>query len=311
MKMVFYSVALLLSTALAHLSETIFIDNHTGQAKIGDRAYEELKKWGRFQIVSDRNQADLIFLSTAQEHDGGYVTSGGGQTGTVDSSGNIRTSSDPTYTTHVTVGYTYLTVFDSKSGDNLWSDSKRWGNLYTGFHRATKGLINELKKRMDEQSKQQAASEPQNPISPSGTVPAGWQTYTDATYRFAVAYPDEYGIIPEKTPPMGGAVERVRFQDKQLLSTDFADLEPARFTVEVFATKQSSLTDWLRSINRLPAGATTTAVSLAGARKGIRVQTRQQLAPNDFYYFATNKYVYALTPLGMYSSAMLTSFRLL
>ncbi|HXN00156.1 MAG TPA: hypothetical protein VN982_16945 [Candidatus Dormibacteraeota bacterium] len=256
MKMVFYSVALLLSTALAHLSfakekqhlplpqqvmtaKTIFIDNQTGQAKIGDRAYEELKKWGRFQIASDRNQADLIFLLTAQEHDGGYVTSGGGQT------------------------------------------------------------------------VQQAASEPQNPISPSGTVPAGWQTYTDATYRFAVAYPDEYGIIPEKTPPMGGAVERVRFQDKQLLSTDFADLEPARFTVEVFAAKESSLTDWLRSINRLPAGATTTAVSLAGARKGIRVQTRQQLAPNDFYYFATNKYVYALTPLGMYSSAMLTSFRLL
>jgi hypothetical protein len=149
------------ATVLA--AKTVFIDNQTGMAKLGDRAYEELKKWGRFQIVADRKQADLIFLLSAQERDGGYVTSGGGQTGTVDSSGNIRTSSDPTYTTHVTVGYTYLTVFDAKSGDNLWSDSKRWGNLYTGFHSATKSLINALKKRMDEQSKQQAASEPKKP----------------------------------------------------------------------------------------------------------------------------------------------------
>src|SRR5258705_11297968 len=90
------------ATVLA--AKTVFIDNQTGMAKLGDRAYEELKKWGRFQIVADRKQADLIFLLTAQEHDGGYVTTGGGQTGTVDSSGNIRTSSDPTYTTHVTVG---------------------------------------------------------------------------------------------------------------------------------------------------------------------------------------------------------------
>jgi hypothetical protein len=144
-------------------AKTVFIDNQTGMAKLGDRAYEELTKWGRFQIVADRKQADLIFLLTAQEHDGGYVTSGGGQTGTVDSSGNIRTNSDPTYTTHVTVGYTYLTVFDSKSGHNLWSDSKRWGNLYTGFHSATKGLIGELKKRIDAQSKQQPPDEKKKP----------------------------------------------------------------------------------------------------------------------------------------------------
>ncbi len=51
------------ATVLA--AKTVFIDNQTGMAKLGDRAYEELKKWGRFQIVSDRKQADLIFLLTA------------------------------------------------------------------------------------------------------------------------------------------------------------------------------------------------------------------------------------------------------
>lgn len=133
-------------------AKSVYIDNQSGEAKIGDRAYEEIKKWGRFQVVTDRKEADLILLFTAREHTGGYVTSGGGQTGTVDSNGNINTSGNPTYTTPVTVSYTYLTVVDPKSGDSLWSDSKRWGNLYTGFHSATKGLVQELRKRIDEQA---------------------------------------------------------------------------------------------------------------------------------------------------------------
>jgi len=58
-------------------AKTVFIDNQTGMAKLGDRAYEELQKWGRFQIVSDPKQADLIFLLTAQEHNAGYVTLAG------------------------------------------------------------------------------------------------------------------------------------------------------------------------------------------------------------------------------------------
>jgi hypothetical protein len=157
------------------------------------------------------------------------------------------------------------------------------------------------------------SSESQNPSSPSptGTVPADWQVYTDATHKFEVAYPPDYGIVPEKTPPTSGAVARVRFQDKSILSTDFAELEPPRFTVEVFPAQQSSLMDWLRATNRLPVGASTTTVALAGAHEGIRVQQRQQLAPNEFYYFSTSGYVYAVTPLGMYSSTMLASFRLL
>jgi len=153
------------------------------------------------------------------------------------------------------------------------------------------------------------SSQPQNPLSPPGTIPAGWQTYSDSKYRFAVQYPTDYGVVPEKTAPPGDVASRVRFQDKQLLSTEFADLEPARFTVEVFAARPAALSAWLRSNNRLPPAATTTPVALAGAREGLRVQQPQQLAPNDFYYFAAGDYVYALTPLGAYSSDMLASFR--
>jgi len=150
-------------------AKTVYIDNQSGIAKLGDRCYTEIQKWGRFQVVQDRKQADLIFLLSAREYNGGYVTTGGETTstvnasgdinattngnqttGTVNTSGTINSTTSPAYTQPVTVGYTYLTVIDPKTGDNLWSDSKRWGNLYTGFHSATKSLIDELEKRIKE-----------------------------------------------------------------------------------------------------------------------------------------------------------------
>lgn len=135
-------------------ARTVFVDNQSGIAKLGDRAYEQLNKWGRLQVLQDRKQADLILLLSAREYDGGYVTTGGGTTGRVDENGNINTTNNPTYTAPVSVNYTYVTLIDPKTGDSLWSDSKRWGNLYTGFHSATKGLIDELMKRITEQSPQ-------------------------------------------------------------------------------------------------------------------------------------------------------------
>lgn len=138
-------------------AKTIYIDNQSGIAKLGDRAYEQLNKWGRFQVVQDRKQADLILLLSARQYNGGYVTTGGGTTGTVDENGNINTTNNPSYTTPVTANYTYVNLIDPKNGDSLWSDSKRWGNLYTGFHSATKGLIDELMKRVNEQLAQSSA----------------------------------------------------------------------------------------------------------------------------------------------------------
>lgn len=152
----------------------------------------------------------------------------------------------------------------------------------------------------------------QAPASPTGTTPAGWRLHTEAAYRFVVAYPPDLGVLPENTAPTAGALKRVRFQDTQILSTRFAELEPPRFTVEVFAaTPSTSLGDWLRSAGRLPDGAKATQMTLAGASEGLHVQLRQQLAPNEFYYFSTKEYVYRLTALGMYSSEMFASFRLL
>jgi len=154
---------------------------------------------------------------------------------------------------------------------------------------------------------------------PTGSSPviqtAGWLMHTDATYGFAVGYPKDYVILKEETLPTSTqppAVHRVRFQQKEIASGQFADLEPPRFTIHVFTRSSGrSLRDWLDSFGLLPPGSEITAVRLEGASEGLRVALRQQLAPNEFVYFATDKYVYGLIPNGPERANMLASFRLI
>ena len=55
---------------------------------------------------------------------------------------------------------------------------------------------------------------------------------------------------------------------------------------------------------------TVEEVTLDGAGDALRVRRAILLAPNEFYYFSTERYVYRLTPLGLYSGDMLGSFQL-
>lgn len=124
-------------------AKTAYIDNRTGLENADDRAYDELKKWGRFRIVEDPRSADVILLVTARRYVSGSYTSG-----TVSDSGQVSAN---TYSQ--TSGATYLTVVDPQTGAALWSDGKRWGSLFTGFRSATRSLIKELRKRIDAQEK--------------------------------------------------------------------------------------------------------------------------------------------------------------
>jgi hypothetical protein len=46
-------------------AKTVYIDNQTGHAEITDRAYDALNKWGRFKILKDAKDADLVLRFTA------------------------------------------------------------------------------------------------------------------------------------------------------------------------------------------------------------------------------------------------------
>jgi len=142
------------------------------------------------------------------------------------------------------------------------------------------------------------AGESQMPTGPTPTaIPGGWQTYSDPIYGFSISYPSSYTILPDSAPPNPGAVKRLRFQDRQIATSPFADREPERFLVEVFPLAQAtSLEAWLRSAGKLPADAVASAFSWPGAAEATRVRQRMALMPNEFYYFSTNRWVYALTP---------------
>jgi hypothetical protein len=96
-------------------AKTVYIDNRSGSPTTGDHAYQELGAWGRFQVVQDKSQADLIFFLTAHPQ---------------------------------TVGAT-LTVLDAKTGQALWTDSKAAG--FIRQRAPIKNAINELRKRIEEQ----------------------------------------------------------------------------------------------------------------------------------------------------------------
>ena len=158
-----------------------------------------------------------------------------------------------------------------------------------------------------------SGQQPTDSIGPPAAAPSGWQTYRDADYAFAIEFPPDYVIQAEPAQPPASRrppLRRVRFQQRDIAAGQFADREPAQFTVEVFERiGRQGLREWLQSEGRLPQGAVVTPVRLEGADEGVRVQMRQQLAPNDFVYFARGEYIYALTPLGEHGDQMLATFR--
>jgi hypothetical protein len=73
-------------------------------------AAAQLKKWGRFRIVRDKQTADLILLLSADPYNGGYIIFASGQTGTVDADGHIQQDRIPNYNRLAPVRDAYLTV---------------------------------------------------------------------------------------------------------------------------------------------------------------------------------------------------------
>ena len=124
-------------------AKTVYFDNQTGSDAVGKNALAQLKKWGKFQIVAERKQADLIFLLSADPYKGGNVIFASGQTGSVEN-GHVTEDAVPNYNKQSPTRYAYLTVIDPKTRDNLWSDKHQWGGLLTGSNSVGERLIKEL-----------------------------------------------------------------------------------------------------------------------------------------------------------------------
>lgn len=90
-------------------AKTVYLDNRT-YAEVGDKVYDELQKWGRFQLSADPKDADLIFQLTS------------------DAEGQV----------------THLTVIDPTNRVAIYALSRDWGR----FKSASRELVRDLKKRM-------------------------------------------------------------------------------------------------------------------------------------------------------------------
>lgn len=102
-------------------AKTVFIDNQTGSSQVTDKAYEALTKWGRYKIVKDAKDADLVLRFTADT--GGRPTPPGN---------NIDQSPTPIV----------LSVRDQTN--ELWNVSKN-----KPFHSQTTLDLDEFKKRVE------------------------------------------------------------------------------------------------------------------------------------------------------------------
>jgi len=152
--------------------------------------------------------------------------------------------------------------------------------------------------------------------SPSGLTLEGaisaavnWLTYQDQIYQFSIEYPESYTILPEKDLSPGsesGLLQDLRFLDRQLADGATADLEIPNFTIEVYDLGNHNLGTFLEE--NFDRG--EREIIELGELSGIRVSFNQLIAPNEFYYFSDNGYVYKLTPMGLYSQEMLDTFQI-
>jgi hypothetical protein len=95
-------------------AKTAYFNNQTGSDAVGRNALAQLKKWGKFQLVADPKQADLIFLLSADPYKGGNIILASGQTGSIDD-GHITEDPIPNYNKQSPTRYAYLTVIDPKN----------------------------------------------------------------------------------------------------------------------------------------------------------------------------------------------------
>ncbi len=107
-------------------AHTVYIDNQTGHTEISDRATEALGKWGRFKVLDNAKDADLVLRFTA------------------DTKGRPTPPHNDIDISPTPVTFSVL----DPTNNVLWFVSKN-----EPFHSQTRLDIGEFKKRIEEQEK--------------------------------------------------------------------------------------------------------------------------------------------------------------
>lgn len=129
-------------------AKTVYILNESNQPGIADKAYTQLKQWGKYQVVDSKEKADvwLVFTlgySQSQREDSDVMSLYNWKTGE-HTSGIV-----PSGTITVTWTYTQMRIVDPVNSDVLWADERPWLRK----HSATDELMESLRQRVDEQQR--------------------------------------------------------------------------------------------------------------------------------------------------------------
>jgi hypothetical protein len=127
-------------------AKTAYVEDHLGSMKVTEEILARLKKWGRFQVVNDPKDADVVLLFTTDPYVN--LTLASGRTGTMDKNGNVQEDRIPNFFKLSPVRYAYLTVVDPVSKEKLWDAEHQWGGLLTGFNSVGARLVAKLQKDM-------------------------------------------------------------------------------------------------------------------------------------------------------------------
>src|SRR6185312_2640055 len=138
-------------------AKAVYIQNNSGYANIADKVFAQLKEWGRYQIVDDKKKADLVLVLTTSSSE--ESTTKQAWVSTYNSKTGAWTNGAVNTPTTESVDSTRVTVIDPATGDIMWADQREWERR----HSATEELIKELRKRVEEQEKAEAAAKAATP----------------------------------------------------------------------------------------------------------------------------------------------------
>jgi outer membrane protein assembly factor BamB len=124
-------------------AKTVFFMNQSGTARFGDDLYRQLKVWNRWEIVTDKEKADLILVLSPSDTVPVVIT-----TASVTASRQTASGTQVTTAGNIDTQHWHLYVIDAKTGENLWrADASMGGTLWRSWGSIAKSLLSDIQKR--------------------------------------------------------------------------------------------------------------------------------------------------------------------
>lgn len=258
-------------------------------------------------LVGPASGPDETFANTESSSTNTESSAGSGETSTdtESSAGDTITSNQAGQVS----GPSEPPSFERPAVDNTTQSSE--GNQAAGQSGAADAPGDASGAQAETMTNQDAGSEPSDTMTNLDTNT--WQVYTDSTYGFRVLYPPAFAVKPAASGDVlfgATAVATVQFVDMQ---NEMAEIAPPPFTVRIFDVQQGqSLAAWLEG-NRLIGGEANvdTEPFQTGQIDGVRVNSRDFMAPGWSVYVLRGTHVFQLVPLGAEGETMLGTFAFL